>query len=148
MAKPDPALLDPARYPFHYVMATRFGDLDPNMHLNNVALAGVLEDSRVRFNTASGFRGAIAEGATNKMTAMIASFTVEYMGQAYYPQSLDTYAAMTRIGRTSFVIQQLIVQESRVVICAQSVMVCIAHDQPTPLPATFIDAVTSWMLRP
>ena len=142
MAKPDPALLDPARYPFHCAIATRFGDLDPNLHLNNVALAGILEDGRVRFNRASGFHQAMAQ-----MTTMVASFAVEYLGQAYYPQPLDVHVAVAGIGRTSYVLQQLLRQEDRIVSFAQSVMVCVADDRPAPVPAAFVAGTADWMLR-
>ena len=30
MARPDPALLNPARYPFAHTVTTRFADVDPN----------------------------------------------------------------------------------------------------------------------
>ncbi len=143
MAKPDPALLDPARYPFHCVMATRFGDLDINLHLNNVALVGIMEDGRVRFHHASGFNVAMTG-----RTAMVASFSIEYLGQAWYPQPLDMHVAVARIGRTSFVLQQLLIQEDRIVSFAQSVIVCIADNQPAALPAGFIAGIADWMLRP
>lgn len=143
MAKPDPALLDPARYPFHCTLATRFGDLDTNRHLNNVAVVGILEDARVRFHDASGFHDAMVE-----MTMMVASFAVEYLGQAYYPQPLDVSVAVARIGRTSYVLQQLVKQEDRIVSFAQSVMVCVADSQPVLLPAAFRGGFAGWMLRP
>jgi acyl-CoA thioester hydrolase len=148
MAKPDPASLDPARYPFHCQIATRFGDLDTNMHLNNVALAGILEDGRVRFHHASGFHEAMnAPASTPGMSAMVASFNIEYLGQAWYPQPLDVYVAVSRVGRTSYVVQQLINQEDRIVSFAQSVMVCVADSQPVIIPAAFIDGISDWMLR-
>jgi acyl-CoA thioester hydrolase len=143
MAKPDPALLDPARYPFHCVMATRFGDLDFNLHLNNVALVGIMEDGRVRFQRASGFH------MTKYGTAiMVASFAIEYLGEAWYPQELDMYLAVARVGRTSFVLHQLLIQEERVVSFAQSVIVCVADHQPAAIPAAIIAGIDQWMLRP
>lgn len=143
MAKPDPALLDPARYPFHYAIGTRFGDLDLNRHLNNVALVGILEEGRVRFHRASGFPGSRPD-----MTAMMASFSIEYLGQAWYPQPLDMHAAVARIGNTSYVLQQLLKQEGRMVSFAQSVLVCMADNQPAALPAAVKDGLSPWMLRP
>ncbi len=143
MAKPDPALLDPARYPFHCVMATRFGDLDVNLHLNNVALVGIMEEGRVRFQRASAFTIARAG-----MAAMVASFAIEFLGQAWYPQDLDMHVAVARVGRTSVVLDQLLLQEERVISFAQSVIVCVADHQPAVIPAAFIDGIDEWMLRP
>jgi len=59
MPKPDPAMLDPARYPFRCAIETCFGDLDTNLHINNVSLSGLLEEGRVRFHRASGFHAMI-----------------------------------------------------------------------------------------
>ena len=42
MAKPDPALLDPTRYPHSVEIPTRYADCDPNNHINNVALAAII----------------------------------------------------------------------------------------------------------
>ena len=53
MAKPDPALLDPARYPFRCSIETRYRDLDSNLHINNGVMASLLEEGRVRFHRAS-----------------------------------------------------------------------------------------------
>ena len=142
MAKPDPAALAPARYPFHCAMATRFGDLDTNMHLNNVAMLGILEDARVRFHHASGYYGAVG-----KMTTMVASVAIEYLGQAYYPPPLDVHIGIASLGRSSYVLHQLGLQEGRAVSFAQSVMVCVADSRPAPIPPEFIDGVATWMLR-
>jgi acyl-CoA thioester hydrolase len=124
-------------------METRFGDLDINMHLNNVALVGIMEDGRVRFQRASGFTIARAG-----MAAMVASFGIEFLGQAWYPQELDMYVAVARVGRTSFVLYQLLLQEERIVSFAQSVIVCVADHQPAAIPAAFIAGIDEWMLRP
>jgi acyl-CoA thioester hydrolase len=143
MAKPDPALLTPARYPFHCVMPTRFGDLDLNMHVNNVAMAGILEDGRVRFHRASG-----AQTAMHRMgiMAMVASSTIDYIDQAYYPDPLEMHAGAAALGRTSYQVVQLVTQGTRVVACSRVVMVCVADGKPAPLPDTFRQNVTDWLI--
>ena len=143
MAKPEPQSLDPSRYPFHCQVATRFGDLDTNLHLNNVALAGILEDARVRFHHASGYHGAIGG-----MTTMVASLAIEYLGQGFYPEPVDAHAGIARLGRTSYVLHQLIMQKDKVVSFAQLVLVCIADNRPAPIPAAFVERIADWMLRP
>jgi len=142
MPKPDPALLDPARYPFRCAIEPRFGDLDTNMHLNNVALAGILEEGRVRFHHASKYAHAVED-----MTSMAASFAVEYLGQAHYPDSLDVHVAATKIGRTSHTLSQLVLQQGRLVAYAQAVLVCVRDNRPTEIPAMFSESIKPWMLR-
>ncbi len=143
MAKPDPALLDAACYPFAMTIEPRFGDLDTNMHINNASMVGILEDVRVRYHGASGFRAAMADG----VGAMVASFAVEFLGQGYYPDPLNAHAGALRIGNTSYELGQLLTQNGRTVAFARSIMVCIRNGRPTPIPEAFASSVNDWMAR-
>ena len=142
MARPDPALLDPSRYPFACEVPTRFADLDVNRHLNNVALAGMVEEGRVRFHQTSGFIGAL-----RGLSAMVASMHVEFVGQGFYPQTMVAHAGAARIGRSSYTLDLLLVQDGRAVAFAESVIVCVSDGVPTELPQGFRDAVVDWMIR-
>jgi acyl-CoA thioester hydrolase len=144
MPKPDPALLDHARYPFRCSIETRFGDLDVNLHVNNVSLAGLLEEGRVRFHRAAGTIGAL--GAAGAMP-MVASLQIEFIGQSYFPDPLDLQVAPSHLGRTSYTLAQLVTQKDRVVTYAQAVMVCMGKEGPVALPEAFRETMQAWMLR-
>jgi acyl-CoA thioester hydrolase len=143
MPKPDPTLLDPARYPFSCEIETRFGDLDVNLHVNNVALAQICEEGRVRFHRASGYHSAVAG-----MTSMTASFAIEYLGQAFHPDPLEVHVAAERLGNTSYSLVQLLQQAGRAVAFSRSALVVMKEEQPVPIPEAFRDSVRPWMLRP
>lgn len=143
MAKPDPAQLAPERYPFHTTIASRYGDMDSNQHINNVALAGMLETARVRFHHASGFHDSLVG-----MGAMMGSLAIEFLGQAYYPEPLAFHEGVTGLGRTSFQFQQLAIQGGRVIAFARSVMICVADDRPVALPQAFLESIQAWMVKP
>ncbi|MDB5723718.1 MAG: acyl-CoA thioesterase [Novosphingobium sp.] len=145
MAKPDPALLDPTRYPFACEIATRFGDLDVNMHINNVALAGICEDGRVRFHKASGYHAAL--GGAGGVGAMVASFAIEYLGQAFYPAPVTVHVAAERLGGTSYSLVQLIRQGDRTAAFTRATMVVVKDDRPAPIPELFRTSVAPWMLQ-
>ena len=142
MAKPDPSLLNPARYPFHHVISTRFADMDPNNHLNNVALAAMFEDGRVRFNHGSGFR----EGMVGHR-AMVASTEIAYLAEGHFPLAIDVHCAIEALGRSSWTVVQLLIQEGKVVAFARSTLVCIRDDRPAPLPDPFRATLAQWELR-
>jgi acyl-CoA thioester hydrolase len=142
MPRPDPALLDPARYPFHCEIETRFGDIDVNQHINNVALVGLLEEGRVRFHRISGYHSAIAG-----VTSMVASIAVEFLGQSYFPDPLAMHVAPSLIGRSSHTLDQLVTQNGRVVAYARAVLVCTGEGGPVPLPDSFRESVRPWMLK-
>jgi acyl-CoA thioester hydrolase len=97
MAKPDPALLDPAVYPHVCEVTTRFADLDINNHINNVAMAAIIEDARVRFHVASGFAKALPAGAQT----MVVSLTIDYLAQAFYPHPLKVHSGLSAVGDRS-----------------------------------------------
>lgn len=145
MPKPDPALLDPARYPFRCEIETRYRDLDSNLHINNGVMASLLEEARVRYHRASGYNEVAAEYG---MTMMVVSMAIEYLGQSQFPEPLEMHVACTHVGRTSTGLAQLVTQGGRVVVFAESVLVCVKDDRPAPIPEPFRQAVAAWMLRP
>ena len=142
MPRPDPALLDLARYPFTHMVTTRFADVDPNQHLNNVALAAMMEDARVRFNQAIGLNVKMGE-----RRAMVASVGMEYLTQGHFPQPVDAHCGIEQVGRTSWSIAQLLTQQERPVAFARSVIVAIADDRPAPVPDDYRELLNAWSLK-
>lgn len=143
MPKPDPALLDPQRYPFHCAIEPRFTDLDLNRHINNAALADILQEARVRFHHASRFGPSLAG-----MSSMAVSLSIDFLGQAHHPDPLDHHVAAVAIGRTSHTLAQLVTQNGRTVAYARTVLVCVRDDEPAENPPSFLEAMKDWMLRP
>ena len=141
MPRPDPALLDPARYPFHCHVDPRFTDLDVNMHVNNVAMCGLLQEARIRFHSAVRYHSLVAVD-----TWMVASFSVEYLGEARHPRPIEFRAAAAAIGRTSHTVAQLALQDGRPVAYAQAVIVTIADGRPAPNPPSLREKLSNWML--
>jgi acyl-CoA thioester hydrolase len=143
MARPDPSALVPAAYPHHVEIATRYGDQDTNGHINNVALSGVVEDARVRLHYASALRGAFeADGGQ----IMLASFTIDYLAQAHYPEPIAVHSGLLAVGRSSFRIRHLLMQGETPVALAESVTVHVKDGRGSPLPQAFLDTVSEWMI--
>jgi acyl-CoA thioester hydrolase len=142
MPKPDAALLDPARYPFSCEIPTRFGDLDTNMHVNNVALVGLYEEARVRYHAVSGYHAALG---TANIVAMVASCALEYLGQAYYPEPVTMHVAAAELGRSSYHLLQLAQQGERIIGFSRATMVCARDGKATPIPDSFRESVKPWM---
>ena len=142
MAKPDPALLAPARYPFRHEVTTRFADVDPNHHLNNVAIAALLEDSRVRFGYAAN-QAKLLEG----YRPMVASVAIDYLGEAFFPDPVTGLVGLEAIGRTSWTVVQVLVQHERVFAFARSTIVLTTRGTPTPLPEEFRANLSEMLLR-
>lgn len=142
MARPDAALLDPARYPFAHQITTRFADIDPNQHLNNVALAAMMEDARVRFNLALGSAIKIGE-----RRAMVASVAMDYLSQGHFPDPVTVHCGVERTGNSSWTVVQLLIQSGRPVAFARSVLVAIADDRPSPIAEDYRAVLAQWTLK-
>jgi acyl-CoA thioester hydrolase len=142
MARPDPALLDPARYPFSNAVTTRFADLDPNGHINNVAMAAVFEDARLRFITAVGF-----PRNTAAARFMVANVTIDYLAQAYYPQNLTCCVGALPGGRSSWRLRQLLLQEGGPVATAHVTIVFTDGERPRPIDPALRERLEPWLIR-
>ena len=144
MAKPDPSLLDPARYPARIEMTTRFQDLDWNLHLNNVAIAALLEDARARYHwTTIGLR----EMMRADERTMNASVTVDYLGEMHYPAPVVAHVGVLSIGRTSWTLCGILEQEQRVGAFMRAAVVFTRNGTPTPLPDPLREALTGGQVR-
>lgn len=142
MARPDPALLDTARYPFSCEIEPRFSDLDLNRHINNVAMAGMLEDGRVRF-----YRAASGDSDFAGLATMVASISIEYLGETHYPETLTVHGAIERLGQSSQQVVQIVTQGGRPVVFARTVIVMVGPDGPAPLPEDYRARAADWSLR-
>jgi len=129
MGRPDPALLDLTRYPFRHVITTRFADIDPNRHINNVAMAAAFEDARARFDVAQGHLETMGH-----MRTMIAANHIDYVGEAHYPAPLDMYVGVLDLGRSSWTLACLATQDGRACAFARAVLVGTV-DGKAALPA-------------
>ncbi len=93
----DPARRDAAAYPWSVEIQTRFGDMDFNAHLNNVAVAQLYEEGRVRFNWH--LRDTFPIGRPRFLVARV---EIDYLGEARYPAPVMLAAAAIEVGRTSW----------------------------------------------
>jgi acyl-CoA thioester hydrolase len=144
MAKPDPALLNPARYPFHGQIETRYRDVDSNHHLNNGVIASLFEEGRVRFHRASQFGGVSAKLG---LSAMVASITIDYLREGAWPEPLGMHIGIKRIGNSSYELLQLIMQQGQPVTFASATMVCMKDGAPCPISESQRDMAQPWMLQ-
>ena len=143
MARIDPALLRSDLYPFHHRVTTRFADVDPNHHINNVALAAALEDGRYRFDVARHIHD-LMQG----YRVMIAANHIDYLGEAHYPAPLDLHVGTMAVGRTSWQLACLATQDDRSCAFARATLVATLSGRPAPLPEAFRSALDAAHLTP
>lgn len=108
----------------------RYNDLDPNGHVNNIAILMFFEDGRVMFrdrhfkaqvdNVLSGF--------------VLARYTIEYHRPLAFPGSVEVGTTITRIGRSSYNFGQAVFSGDACIATAEAVQVRVDPDSGRSVP--------------
>ncbi|MBU3750013.1 MAG: acyl-CoA thioesterase [Mycobacterium sp.] len=121
-------------YPVVDEMAARYGDMDANAHLNNLALESMHENARATMNRRL-LPQAYRAGAPLRLVT--SQNAVHFLAEAYWPSVFQTGAGVGRIGRTSFVASTGLFREGECISVCDTVLVLLDGDGPTPLPEEF-----------
>ena len=140
MARPDPWRLDPARYAHAQTLQTRFGDLDPLGHINNVAYATLFETGRVQFNDHlglvrwSGFRW------------VMAALEINYLAEGQFPAAVEIHSGIGAVGSRSWRMLSLMTQAGQAIATCDAVLVL--SDADTTIPDAMRTALATASLEP
>lgn len=127
--RPDPARAERHHYPLWQEVQTRFGDMDPLGHINNVAVAQLYEESRVRFGRM------VAERCGPGLHRLVlVAINVHYLAETRYPDPVEVGIGVARIGRSSYTLAQALYQHGKCVGLADSTMVHAPVTGVVPLP--------------
>ena len=99
----------------------RFGDLDPQGHVNNTVFATFFETGRVMFLRARGERPLAAPGTT----AVLAQLDISFLRELHWPGAVEIGTGVAAIGRSSFTFAQAIFHEGACAATARATMVMI-----------------------
>lgn len=119
---------NPNAYPFGTVTETRFQDLDPLGHINNVAMAALFENGRVRFN-----RHLALENWQPGERWLVASVTIDYVAEAHFPDPLEVRSGIGRVGTSSWDIYSAAFQCGHCVAVCQTTLVLTNAAGPAPM---------------
>ncbi len=137
----DPARLDPANYPYSTSVETRFQDLDPLGHINNVAMAALFENGRVRFN-----RDNLVERQRRVPGDrwLIARVEINYLAEGHFPDPIEVASGIGTIGNRSWTILSAAWQSGRCVGLCDSTIVYQSKDGKQPISDDFRAELERW----
>lgn len=115
-------------YPFSGRVETRFQDLDPLGHINNVAMAALFETGRVRFNRSMG-TGLHSAGER----WLIVALSINYLAEAHFPADVMIASGIGEIGRSSWTIVSAAFQQGVCVATSDSTLVLTSAAGPQPI---------------
>lgn len=140
----DATLADAARYRHWTPVALRFRDLDLLGHVNNVALAGWLEDGRVAMELpiqplTAQYRGPVI---------VLADLHIQYREEVRFGAEVRVGTRVQRIGTSSVVIGQAVFADGHCAAVSEAVEVLIGPESraPEPWPASFRSLFASWQV--
>ena len=131
-------------FPYRLSDNVRFGDLDPNQHVNNAVYATYFETGRVTLMKDRS-RGLMPAG----LTWIMVRLDMHFRAELHWPGTIEMGLGVAKFGRTSVTFDQVVFSEGRCVASAQSVNVLIdeATRKPTPLTDEVIEKLQRWRRR-
>lgn len=143
MARPQSWQLILANYPAAMTCQTRFQDIDPNRHLNNVAFAAMFENARVRFNRTL----RPWNDRPKSERSMVAMVTINYLREGQYPDDVEIGSGVSNIGNSSYVISQAMFQNGHCIATCEAVIVVRSDGEARPLRPEIVTALTEMRTR-
>ena len=136
---------DPAAYATSLTLDTRFGDMDVNGHLNNVAFARLFEETRVRFLR---FGSGSPAGKKAPSSVVVGHVAIDYLAEGNYPAPVTVGYAIARIGSSSFTVAMAAFQEGQCIALCDSVLVHRDPESgPAPIPPALRERLEALRLK-
>ncbi len=131
-------------YPILDAIAARFGDMDVNGHLNNLALESLHENARATMNRT--LLPQAYQAGVQRVRLVTSQNAVHFLAEAHWPATIQTGAGVGRIGRTSYVASTGLFIDGECIGVCDTVLVLLDDDGPIPLPEQFRAALDTVLL--
>lgn len=128
-------------YPVIDAIQARYGDMDSNAHLNNLALESLHENARATMNR--NLFADIYDVSTRRLRLVTSQNAVHFLAEVHWPGTIQTGAGVGRIGRTSFVASTGLFVDGNCVGVCDTVLVLLGDEGPVPIPDDRLAALES-----
>lgn len=143
-ARPDPARLRLDSYPVVGEIAARYGDMDANAHLNNLALESMHENARATMNRQ--LLPQAYRAGEHRLRLVTSQNAVHFLAEAHWPALIKTGAGVGRIGRTSYIASTGLFLNGTCIGVCDTVLVLLDEKGPTPISDEFRAALETVVL--
>lgn len=143
-ARPKKPAPQPADYPHHVTDVIRYGDLDPQGHVNNAVFSTYFESGRVAM-----FRDPNLGIGVPNATFVLVRQEIDFLREVRWPGNVVIGTALAEFGRSSFTVTQAIftAEECAAAGRATLVMMDTITRRPRPLPPEIIAKLEPWKYR-
>ena len=139
--KPAPQLAD---YPHQVSDIVRFGDLDPQGHVNNAVFSTYFESGRVAM-----FRDPDLGIGVANATFVLVRQEIDFLRELRWPGNVAIGTALAELGRSSFTVVQAIFSNEECAAAGRATLVMIdtVARRPRPLTPEAVARLAQWKYR-
>jgi acyl-CoA thioester hydrolase len=132
------------QFPGQATDTIRFGDLDPQGHVNNTVFSTYFETGRVMFLREPG--NMLSPPGT---TSVLARLDINFLKELHWPGTVEIGVATAEIGRSSYSFVQALFRDGVCVATARATMVLIDAQtrRARPLPQEMIARLEAFRMR-
>jgi acyl-CoA thioester hydrolase len=112
-------------FPVTVTLPVQWGEQDPFGHVNNTAYFRWLESGRIAYTTKLGLADL---HRSQQIGPILASITCEYRRQITFPDTVIVGTRAARIGRSSFVLEHVIVSKALGAVAAEARATLVVFD--------------------
>src|SRR3954453_13435800 len=143
-AKPTRVFPQLSQFPGRTHDIIRFGDLDPQGHVNNTVFSTYFETGRVMFLREPG--NMLSPPGT---TSVLARLDINFLRELHWPGTVEIGTATAEIGRSSYTFMQAIFHDGVCAATARATMVLIDMEtrRSRSLPAQMIERLEAFRMR-
>ena len=126
-------------YKFFHPTEVRYGDLDPQGHVNNAKYLTYFEQARIYYLVRLGLFK--KDQSFMEVGVIIADIHIAYHAPTHYGDSIRVGVKTTKIGNKSMTVEQCVLNKDTGQIMAAGTVILVAFDyaaaQPIPVPDTW-----------
>lgn len=116
------ARLQLSTYPLAFDIAQRYGDVDRQGHLNNVAIAEIYQEARLALLAQA------LGAATAGFRIVVAEQTLRFLAEGFGPTPTVIGSGVLRVGRSSYSFAHAMFQHGRCIGLCDTVLVNVGPD--------------------
>ena len=133
---------------YHFQIDVRYGDLDPQWHVNNARFLTFIEQARMTYLVKVG----IFDGKTfMELPLIVADAHISYLAPIQFAETVDVRTRVSKIGNKSMVFEYEIASAKSDRLYARAETVMVAYDYHTkssiPVPAEWRRKISSFEQR-
>lgn len=134
---------DRSIYPHAFAIQTRYADEDRLGHVNNIAIAGYYDETRLRFS-----RQIFNTIDQKEMSRIVtADSRVTYLAEVFYQDELEVRTGILRIGNASYEIGQALFRQDHCLGICTTTFVQASPSSASPLSDNLRAAMSPMLIR-